>query len=107
MPIPKRIWAIGIGTFCIIIGPTVFINILGDPPAVEEARRVRRAKRQAEIQAQKERQIEAYAEKVIDEQEKNSPIYGRLQGHLEETTGPAQEATAWEKLREENQRKRR
>lgn len=105
MPFPKAFFGIGIATICILVGPTLLLNILKDPPAVEEARRARFAKQEALIQAQRQRKIEAFAEKVVDEQEKSTPIYGRPQGHLEEVIGSTEKATAWEKLREENRRR--
>ena len=100
---PKISFGVFVAALC--IGPTLFLNVLKDPPAVQEARMAKWAKREKEIREQQERQLEAYADKVIEEEEKNAPIYEQPRGHLKEAIGRAPNPTAWEKLREENQRK--
>ena len=101
----KPIIPFGFFIAALCLGPTFLLNVLKDPPAVQQARMAKWAKREKEIQEQQERQLEAYADKVIEEEEKNAPIYEQPRGHLQEAIGKAPKPTAWEKLREDNQRR--
>ena len=105
MPLDSNKIIFGAFLACVLIAPTFLLNVLKDPPAVQEARMAQWAKREKEIRQRLERQLESYADEAIEKEEKNAPIHEQPRGHLEEATRGGPHQTAWERLREESRKK--
>ena len=113
MSLPFRVTAGGLITLALTCGPFICMRYLGDPPAVDEARRQRwiaTRKAREERQAQK---VEAAADKIFQISqtvEGKNPELSKVgisdpqAGHLTEANGTAPIPTAWEKIRARNEK---
>lgn len=95
------------GVVVAVIGfaPVASMIYLGDPPAVEEAKRKRWAAAANRRRAQQEQETEGAANRIIEETDKHDQIFQVTAGHLKEATRARQEQSAWEKIRAENHKK--
>lgn len=84
----------------------MLMRLLGDPPAVREARKIRWEQYMKDKHAVEHQKLERVADRIFLEQEENARTHGPRHGHLKDATGPTKEATGgWAKIRVEKQEK--